>query len=261
MKYLLSCATVGLLFLTGCGGGQATATKMEQPQPPSAPRKEPPSTTGELSDAQIKLQLELDAALRKGDLVAAQAALDKGADVNVTDDDGNALICSIANPHAYPRDLRAAKFLLENGANMEIEDRFGIAAAASAVWWERLELLKLFESHGAKLDVTIERYGSLLHLGVLQSRPHVCQYLIDSGIDVDLLNDDGESPLHLAADRGRLASVELLLKNGADLTLKDKDGKTALELAQENLDRTSDADTVNKTENQKVVDQLLAAVK
>jgi len=57
------------------------------------------------------------------------------------------------------------------------------------------------------------------------------QGLIDSGADINIQDETGQTALIAASDQGYLGIVELLLKRGADSNIKDKDGDSALDIA------------------------------
>mmetsp|Transcript_31715 Transcript_31715/g.40684 ORF Transcript_31715/g.40684 Transcript_31715/m.40684 type:complete len:351 (+) Transcript_31715:58-1110(+) len=55
--------------------------------------------------------------------------------------------------------------------------------------------------------------------------------IIDSGVDVDQTNRQGQTALHIAASQGYLHLIRFLLTNGCDLHFQDENGSTALHLA------------------------------
>ena len=57
------------------------------------------------------------------------------------------------------------------------------------------------------------------------------QRLIDSGADINIQDETGQTALIAASDQGYFGIVELLLKRGADSNIKDKDGDSALDIA------------------------------
>jgi ankyrin repeat protein len=57
------------------------------------------------------------------------------------------------------------------------------------------------------------------------------QRLIDSGADINIQDETGQTALIAASDQGYFGIVELLLKRGADSNIKDKDGDSALGIA------------------------------
>ena len=54
------------------------------------------------------------------------------------------------------------------------------------------------------------------------------KYLINAGVDINVVNTEGLTPLHVAAWCGQLNVVEELLKAGADVNTKDFFGGTPL---------------------------------
>ncbi|MBD0392265.1 ankyrin repeat domain-containing protein, partial [Wolbachia endosymbiont of Pentalonia nigronervosa] len=66
------------------------------------------------------------------------------------------------------------------------------------------------------------RYGqeknSLLHLAAEKGSSELIDSILDEGVEVDTLNESGESAIYLAAKNGHLNAVKLLLKKGADAT-------------------------------------------
>lgn len=66
------------------------------------------------------------------------------------------------------------------------------------------------------------KYGfdrnSLLHLAAKKGYAELIGSILDEGIEIDVLNENGESAVYLAAKNGHLNVVKLLLKEGADAT-------------------------------------------
>merc|ERR1712137_1408304 len=57
--------------------------------------------------------------------------------------------------------------------------------------------------------------------------------LVHSGMDVNSLNDDGETPLHWACKVGSTEIVKYLLTHGASINAMDENGDTPLHWAAE----------------------------
>ena len=55
--------------------------------------------------------------------------------------------------------------------------------------------------------------------------------LLEGGVDVHVLDMNGDTALHVAARENRLKAATLLLKHGASVTSADKDGATPLHAA------------------------------
>ena len=72
----------------------------------------------------------------------------------------------------------------------------------------------------------IDEYGrTALHYA---DNPEVIQKLIDSGVDVNLQDDNGWCPLHFFAQDGNVEAIEVALSNGADPNLADSHGNGPL---------------------------------
>ena len=56
--------------------------------------------------------------------------------------------------------------------------------------------------------------------------------LLDSGIDINLQNEEGWTALHVAAEQGMLRMVNYLLARGADPNIKTRTGRTAYDVSE-----------------------------
>jgi ankyrin repeat protein len=87
------------------------------------------------------------------------------------------------------------------------------------------------------LHVRNQQGWTLLHTATLNQHVRVMEFLIDSGIPVNVVTTKGETPLHIAAAQNCGEPVlRLLLRKGAALNAKtfNRASATALALAQEN---------------------------
>jgi ankyrin repeat protein len=168
-------------------------------------------------------------AARQGQIEAAQALLEGGADIDQTDSDGNnALVLSILNTHY---DL--AQLLIDRGANPNITAKNGRAALYTAVemhdvdWSPRpahketdrhtsMEIIQALLAHGAKVNQQL-------------TGPAAIAKLAQDGGDRTLAA--GATPFMRAARSADLELMRFLLDKGADPKLANKDGLTALMLA------------------------------
>ena len=70
--------------------------------------------------------------------------------------------------------------------------------------------------------------GGPLHDAVNKGDLEAVRRHLDSGVSVDLQDEEGMSALMYAAGQGRSSTVEVLIDRGAALDLQDEDGATAL---------------------------------
>jgi len=56
--------------------------------------------------------------------------------------------------------------------------------------------------------------------------------LLEHGVNVNALDDDGSTPWHLASKSGKFEVARLLIEHGADVGAEDNNGETPLQVAQ-----------------------------
>jgi hypothetical protein len=78
----------------------------------------------------------------------------------------------------------------------------------------------------------VDQYGDTTLISAAAERtPSMVTLLLESGSEVNAINDRGRSPLMEAALWGRIDNVELLLQHGAKKDLRDRAGCLAIDLA------------------------------
>ena len=164
----------------------------------------------------------------------AKLLLEKGADVNAKNDNGEtALIIAAQNDHT-----EIVKLLLEKGAKYDpfykTNDGFTylMAFARCGLTNYCQELL----NKGADVNAKKSNSGwTALMLAAYKGHTETVQLLLEKGADVNAKNfNDERTALIWAAGKGHTKIVKLLLENGADVNAKDIDGRTALMLAANN---------------------------
>ncbi|WP_341817802.1 ankyrin repeat domain-containing protein [Wolbachia endosymbiont (group A) of Pherbina coryleti] len=95
-------------------------------------------------------------------------------------------------------DVKTAKYLIDDGANVDAQDKDGLTP---------------------------------LHYAATYGYVEIAEYLIDNGAGVDAQDKDGVTPLHYAAAKSAKESVKLLIKRKANINAQDKDGHTPLYFA------------------------------
>ena len=66
---------------------------------------------------------------------------------------------------------------------------------------------------------------------VAETLDHVVKYLLSSGADINLRDDDGQSPLFVASQKGHCDVVKCLLSAGAYINLRNENGQSPLFVA------------------------------
>ena len=80
----------------------------------------------------------------------------------------------------------------------------------------------------SEINKKSESDSSLLHYAISGSQFDISTFLINSGIDVNLTNSDGQTALHLICVNQNIDVAKELLKKGADINIRDKYGNNAM---------------------------------
>jgi ankyrin repeat protein len=152
----------------------------------------------------------------RGDLAVVKALLEKKASVNLRDKQWSSefhyAVLGFPNLSALSEKQRQeliaqkieiCKRLVENHADLNLQDSFGITPLRLAVQVSPIELVK---------------------------------FLLDSGANPNAADSDLYTPLHYAANNSKIELIQLLLKYKADPSLKDSENQSPLDLAKENGD-------------------------
>ncbi|SPM44542.1 ankyrin repeat-containing protein 16 [Orientia tsutsugamushi] len=132
------------------------------------------------------------------------------------------------------RDINMATLLLNNGANVNIQDKYGKTPLHSAILFNsHIDMLRLLLNNGADVNLPDMHDTSPLHYIIKVSRCSInrIQPLLDNGGNINLQDGNGETILHTSASYNRRDIVEFLLNNNADVNIKNKSGKTPVHLA------------------------------
>ncbi|MEM6429494.1 MAG: ankyrin repeat domain-containing protein [Deinococcota bacterium] len=150
------------------------------------------------------------------------------------------------------RDIQLTEYLLDRGANLNLSDERGLTPLLWSgydhphnIGDEVLpEIIELLVSWGADVNSQIEitrtgrRYVLDEFLGdtpLIQAARRdsleTVKLLIEAGADVSITNANGDTPLIQAAHFGNLATVQLIVEAGADVSVKNTEGFSAIRTA------------------------------
>jgi ankyrin repeat protein len=125
-------------------------------------------------------------------------------------------------------DIEKIRLLIENKHDLNQRDILGDTPLNLAVKFDRLEIFKLLLESGATIttwtiaDIT-ETDGSFCM--------EMLSLVLESGIDVNLQLEDGETLLMYAVGEGNLKIVERLVELGADINAVSRQADFALLIA------------------------------
>ena len=193
---------------------------------------------------------------RNGDAEGVDTMIERGADVNGVDSNGNTpltealqgshltLALDLINRGAkgdvgnqadggmtiaiMRGNVDVVKALIAHGAPV---DTTNLPAAENAAGIGSLDMVKLVLASGAKINRRDVLGGNAVLAAVTSGKADVLRYLLEHGGDPNVLEKDGETPLTRTIVDGHADMIPLLLAHGADVRRTNSSGYTPLDLA------------------------------
>lgn len=185
----------------------------------------------------LSLHEELHSAVENNQLNRVKELLNKGADVNIKDQNGIPLL------HKAVRNGNEdmVTLLLENKHELNVVDRENKSALHIAAEGGQVKMMDMFIKKGSYIHGKASHNFTPLHAAVMNNHTLAAQKLIAAGAQVDawLVGATreknaitwGTTPLHLAAMNDNIEMVELLVKTGkANVDVTDRLNRTPLEM-------------------------------
>ncbi|WP_264730444.1 ankyrin repeat domain-containing protein [Wolbachia endosymbiont (group B) of Episyrphus balteatus] len=159
--------------------------------------------------SQSDLNSNLQGAINEGDLDIAESLVDRGADINVTNESGQTILHSAAGSDK----IELVRRLLEKGANinsvnavMETPLHYAVAEGGD------LGTVKLLVDKGANINAANIYDRTPLHLATILNRLDLVKHFVEKGADFNLSDRYGDTPLSLATKKGYGDIIEYLEK-------------------------------------------------
>ena len=155
----------------------------------------------------------LYAAACKGEVEVIRLLLDKGASVNVQNEEFGIALQAAAS-HG---EVEVLKLLLNKGANVNAQGgEFGNALQA-ATCRGRKEVIELLLDKGANVTAQGGRYGNALQAAVYSGEVEAVRLLLDKGANINAQGGEYGNALQAAVWMGKAEIIQLLLEKGADV--------------------------------------------
>jgi uncharacterized protein len=122
------------------------------------------------------------------------------------------------------------ELFINQGANLELQDKPGNTPLHTAVVNNNLPIVKLLLNNGANIDARDFNNNTPLHLSLSFSySDNMPNYLVENGADIDAKDNYGNTPLHLIISLKLDSSLaKMLIDQGADFSIRNKIGNTPL---------------------------------
>jgi len=161
--------------------------------------------------------------------------ISKGVDVNHADKDGNTPFMNAAGAN---RDLATLELVLKHVKNINQVNSKGVSALAMAVSNNSPEAVQLLLDKGADIKINDKSGDNLIAYLFQAYSPQRAEefeaklkILADKGLDVNAVQQNGNSLYHLAVAKNDLTLLKRLEPLKIDVNLKNKEGYTALHKA------------------------------
>ncbi|MDI6447531.1 ankyrin repeat domain-containing protein [Anaerobaca lacustris] len=158
--------------------------------------------------------------------------IDHGADIDVVGSHGTAL-----HRAASLGRMNTARLLVDRGADVNTRDRDGETALHRAARQGHFEVAAMLAAHGADLEAERPDGYTPMHLALHRREKEIAEMLIDRGANVRVRALDGETPLHDAARLGDRDLVERLMAAELDVNAQSNRFVTPLLAAVEGMAR------------------------
>ncbi len=196
---------------------------------------------GRPSEKKLLATEELVKAVEKGDLEGVKSALNKGADINVKVCLGWPLFVYAADRKydVYGKNIEIAKYLIEQGANVNEKTEKGMTCLMFMANWGNFELVKSLVEKGAKINEKIDGRATALNYAAQNGNFDIVSYLVEKGAKIEkdnmgrtlLMDAVGGAGFAQEGSSSRLKIIEYLIEKGVDLNEKNSDGWSALTYA------------------------------
>ncbi|WP_157153877.1 ankyrin repeat domain-containing protein [Brachyspira murdochii] len=182
---------------------------------------------------------ELMNAISKGDMKALEKLIKDDTDLNKQYDKITPLGLAAAR-----NDKEMVKFLVEHGADINLEDGYGYTPLIIAMKYRNIGLAKDIIDLKPDLNAICSATGDtpLTYLArEVWFGTDLCYYMIKNGADVNKKNDNGDTPLIVAVENviGSYGMLGVIINMGADYNIKNNDGKTAMDIVIEEDDKAA----------------------
>jgi len=167
---------------------------------------------------------------------AVQLLLDRGAKVDVRDNDGKTPLLDAV----YSAQIETVKILLQAGADIKARDKRGNTVLHIVKYGfsgeDVVPVAKLLVEHGADINAVSDAEGTTLSHAMSLKKKGLAEFLLKRGVDINIKNSEGSTSLHnvalvSSAGDSSLQDAAWLLDHGANLEARNNKGETPLMVA------------------------------
>jgi ankyrin repeat protein len=145
--------------------------------------------------------------------------------------------------------VKVVDLLIRRGANLDMQDIDGETALVYAIQAGEVAVVELLLMRGAKVDILKNDGGSVLHaMAEDDIFKDLLQTVVRGGLDVNGVDENGDTALHVATDSGSGEIIVGLTTLGANCNFQNVDGVVPLMIAIEAGNRMAFNALISKTD-------------
>jgi nucleoside phosphorylase len=157
-------------------------------------------------------ELPLEIGIKYGLHDIVQILLDKGADVNGTNDCGEAPLFQTA----HVNNLDMVQILLDKGANVNTANNYGETPLSKAAHLNNADMVQILLDKGANVNTANHCGETPLFKAIYLNNLDMVQMMLTNGAEVNPANSYWETPLSAAIhSNSNMGIIQMLLTNGA----------------------------------------------
>lgn len=164
-----------------------------------------------------------------GQLDGVKLLLAHGAELNPS---SNRSSSSPLHQACRKNDINVVRFLLQQGAQVDIIDSYKVTPIMYASKYSSAELVSLLLEYKPNLDAVSFINAAAIHWSVWPGKAEITELLLKSKANPNHEMADGNTALHCAVLAGSVEMCKVLLRYGADPLRRNENDETPLRLAE-----------------------------
>lgn len=171
------------------------------------------------------------------DLDNVKNLLESGENINKQDDENQ---FSILHYACINGNIETVKYLIDNGANIDIQGRKQWTPLYRAIVDNQPAIALYLIEHGANVNLKDSDGWTPLHRSIRDNHLEIAKNLVENGADINAQNNKGWTPLHRAIVDEYLDFTQYLIDNGADLDLINNNGESPFDFIEKKYGKPQD---------------------
>ncbi|XP_046581763.1 uncharacterized protein LOC124289201 [Haliotis rubra] len=153
----------------------------------------------------------------------AKFLVERGANIDVRDKDGNTMLHVSAKSDGHPA---FAKYLLEKGVDVNVRGAYNHTPVMSACRSGNTAAFDLYLAKGAQLHHRNNHGATCLHLVCMvdTDNTYIVKELLDRDVDINAIDEYKKTPAMFAISKSNVTILRLLLARNASIIAYDKRG-------------------------------------